>query len=242
LLVCALLDRVLLARALLLKPPVKKSKKPCGCLGCCATRLRAGFFGSATGGFSVASAVVSGAAEGAAAAGASAAVGATGVTAGASSAVGLAAGASATAGVAAGAGAAVGATAGVAAGARAAVGATAGAAAGARAAVGATGGAAVGAAFAAAFAAAFCAAFDAAGAVTGAAATVVAAGRLAATEDDATALARAANASGEYCRTGAGGGWFLASEGSTNEWKPTAQTAYTARQPPTVSRMDGRRC
>jgi hypothetical protein len=95
---------------------------------------------------------------------------------------------------------------------------------------------------AAAFAAALCAAFDAVGAVTGAAATVVEAGRLAATEDDATALARAANASGEYCRTGAGGGWFLASEGSTNEWKPTAQTAYTARQPPTVSRMDGRRC
>ena len=145
-----------------------------------------------------------------------------------SAAAGATAGASATAGVAAGAGAAVGATAGAAAGARAAVGATAGAA--------------VGATFAAAFAAAFCAAFDAAGAVTGAAATVVEAGRLAATEDDATALARAANASGEYCRTGAGGGWFLASEGSTNEWKPTAQTAYTARQPPTVSRMDGRRC
>jgi hypothetical protein len=34
----------------------------------------------------------------------------------------------------------------------------------------------------------------------------------------------------------------LASEGSTNEWKATAQTAYTPRHPPTVSRTDGRRC
>jgi hypothetical protein len=146
---------------LLLNPPEKKSKKFRGCSLGCATRLRAGFFGSTAGVFSVASAVASG------------------VTAGASS--------------------------GIAAGARAAVGTTAGVAAGTIA------GIAVVATFA--------------GALGAGAAMVVDGGRLGATGDGVTASARAANAAAEYCRTGAGGGWFLANEGSTKEWKAKAQTA-----------------
>ena len=142
------------------------------------------------------------------------------------SGVAAAVGASGAAGAPAGAKSTAGTTAAVAAG--------DGAAAAAGAAVGATAGAAAGATFAAAFPGAFGAA--------GAAAMAVDAGRLAATGDGVTASARAANAAAEYCRTGAGGGWFLASEGSTNEWKATAQTAYTPRHPPTVSRTDGRRC
>jgi hypothetical protein len=135
------LERALLARPLLLKPPEKKSKK----LGCglgAATRLRAGFFGSTAAVFSTVSAVASGVA--------------------AAATVGSAEGVSAIAGAAAGA------TGGVAAGASATVGATAGVGAATWIGAGAWVGAAVGAGAGATFAVTFDAAGRAAALAAGA--------------------------------------------------------------------------